>query len=292
MQQLHDMSDNHFYLTLPSNSSEQYYGRQHPSNYTTKLDHSISLDPGQWEVGLSQLTYPRSWHNIPATVFYVLYPDRSAGGESPFQRSHLHSISAFGDSRFISARQLVRDLQHDIRERLPEADRSAVKIKFDEISHRTKITLARDFALWLEMPLAKALGLSTENGEMVDLSNWHNRTTVGILLSAGQTDDEVSIVPPYTTCVDRLIPTLYVYCDMVKPQLVGDSYVQLLRSVDVPSEGSGERIDHKFTNTHYCDLQTGSFEAININIADGMGRPIGFKHGDVLVKLHFRRKRW
>lgn len=286
------MSDNHFYLTLPSNSSEQYYGQQHPANYNTKLDHGISVDPDQWEVGLSQFTYPRSWHNIPATVFYVLYPNKLPASPSPFQRSHLHTINGFGDSRFISARQLVRDLQHAIRERLPESARQSVKIKFDEVSHRAKFTIAKDFALWLEMPLAKTLGLSTANGELVDLTTWHDKETVGILLATTDIQgDERLVVPPYTTCVDRLIPTLYVYCDRVKPQLVGDSYVQLLRSVDVPGESSGERIDHKFTNTHYCDIQTGSFEAININIADGLGNRIDFKHGDVSVTLHFRRKR-
>ena len=50
-------------------------------------------------------------------------------------------------------------------------------------------------------------------------------------------------------------------------------------------------ITNKFTNIHYVNLQTGNFEAIGITMADSLGEPIDFKHGDVIVKLHFRRKK-
>ena len=52
-----------FYLTLPSNSSLNYYPGNTLTHYTTVLAQDIDLS-GRWEVGLSEIQYPRSWHNI------------------------------------------------------------------------------------------------------------------------------------------------------------------------------------------------------------------------------------
>ena len=48
-----------FYLTLPSNSSMNYF----PTHYTTKLPKILDLD-GAWEIGLAEIQYPHSWYNV------------------------------------------------------------------------------------------------------------------------------------------------------------------------------------------------------------------------------------
>ena len=52
-----------FYVTLPSNSSMNYYPGNTLANYVTKLPHSFDL-PGEWEVGLSEIQFPISWFNV------------------------------------------------------------------------------------------------------------------------------------------------------------------------------------------------------------------------------------
>ena len=52
-----------FYLTLPSNTSLQYYPENTVAQFTTQLAHPIDLQ-GQWEVRLAEIQYPHSWHNI------------------------------------------------------------------------------------------------------------------------------------------------------------------------------------------------------------------------------------
>jgi len=283
------MNASHFYMTLPSNTSRQYYGKQEPSAYTTKLDHALSLDPSIWEVGLAQLTYPRSWHNLPKATFYIIYPNVGAE-DSPFENPTMYSIAEFGGTRYVSAKHLVRDLQHAIRQLLPAKDQQAIRIKFDDVSHRAKFTIQDDFAIWMETPLANTLGLTSKVGSRFPLERRGSKKHGLLVPELATPPGEAVIIPPYTVCVDRLIQTLYIYCDLVNPQLVGDSYVQLLRTIDVPDEGFGERITHKFTNVHYSSLQTGTFETIKIMIADGQGRLIDFKHSDVITKLHFRKK--
>ena len=58
-----------FYLTLPSNSSKKYYGKQETAHYFTKLHGSVTLDPAEWMVGLAEITYPKSYDSIPACNF-------------------------------------------------------------------------------------------------------------------------------------------------------------------------------------------------------------------------------
>ena len=54
----------HFYLTLPSNSSQQFFPENTMTEFTTKLSSTIEL-ANEWEVGLAEIMFPRSWYTIP-----------------------------------------------------------------------------------------------------------------------------------------------------------------------------------------------------------------------------------
>ena len=49
-----------FYLTLPSNSSMQYFPNNTLSNYITKLSNIVELHV-KYEVGLVEIIYPINW---------------------------------------------------------------------------------------------------------------------------------------------------------------------------------------------------------------------------------------
>ena len=55
--------ESEFYVTLPSNSSMQYFPDNKTSNFVTKLSRTLQLD-GEWEVGLAVIVYPHTWYNI------------------------------------------------------------------------------------------------------------------------------------------------------------------------------------------------------------------------------------
>jgi len=64
-----------FYLTLPSNSSTQYYPET-LACYITKLANMIELE-GDWEVGLLEISTPKELVNVAdGKCFYVIYVDR------------------------------------------------------------------------------------------------------------------------------------------------------------------------------------------------------------------------
>ena len=51
-------------LTLPSDSSLEYFPDNTLSHFRVHLSHELDFS-GPYEVGLTQLHYPRSWNNIP-----------------------------------------------------------------------------------------------------------------------------------------------------------------------------------------------------------------------------------
>ena len=63
-----------FYLTLPSNSSMDYYPQNTVAQYTTKLNSTIELD-GDWEVGLTEISFPFSIENVvDRECFFSKFP--------------------------------------------------------------------------------------------------------------------------------------------------------------------------------------------------------------------------
>jgi len=61
-----------FTLTVPSNSSMNYYPNNTASQYTTKLNEVIELD-GNWEVGLLEASFPSKADNVlPDKCFFAI----------------------------------------------------------------------------------------------------------------------------------------------------------------------------------------------------------------------------
>jgi hypothetical protein len=54
----------HFYLALPSSSSQQFFPDNTTAEFTTKLSSTIEL-LNEWEVVLAQIMFPGSWYTIP-----------------------------------------------------------------------------------------------------------------------------------------------------------------------------------------------------------------------------------
>jgi len=80
--------------------------------------------------------------------------------------------------------------------------------------------------------------------------------------------------------------TAFVYCDLIVPQVVGDSLVRCLRTYIFPT------IDcqHHFKNVYYMPVEKSMFQTVRIEILTQEGKRVGFKDSATPVKivLHFR----
>ena len=81
---------------------------------------------------------------------------------------------------------------------------------------------------------------------------------------------------------------VYVYTDINKPNLVGDSYVRLLTSLHFPSAKGY----HRFDNPLYKPVEQSYIESISIRLVMKTGENVLFEESDIpcLVILHCKMK--
>ena len=88
-----------FYVTLTSNSCKNYYAQNNASLFRIQLASPIALD-GNWEVALTEITYPNNWNNLcvpfdPTFLFEYFAEDsvKWGSGGKELNRKILKSIS-------------------------------------------------------------------------------------------------------------------------------------------------------------------------------------------------------
>ena len=97
-------------------------------------------------------------------------------------------------------------------------------------------------------------------------------------------------VAPHSPDMAAGLYSLYLYCSIVAPQLVGTSESSLLQVVNITGN-FGEYVSKGYNNPHYVSILQKQFDRIEINIKDDVGKYVPFQFGKVVVKLHFRKKR-
>ena len=90
--------------------------------------------------------------------------------------------------------------------------------------------------------------------------------------------------------LDHGFHDLYIYCDIIQPQYVGDALVPLLRIVTVEGK-DGQQVNKSFLHLQYVPVSRKQFEMIEVNIKQDIGEIVPFKFGRMLLTLHFRQSR-
>ena len=258
------MSD--FYLTLPSNSSTDVYPDNTLANFKTKLPNRIELD-GRWEVGLVEMQYPHTWYNLREGEGEMTIVDSAVDGPIREIRAPIRISPGY----YHTIEDLLKRMELDIARSLNmNKTERPVRFLYDEIRRKviakvTPIFNIGDYTISLRSSLQRILGFESP------------------VLRVGTTEAE------FPVDMDPL-HSLYIYCDLIEPRVVGDRMAKLLRVV--PVEGrSGDMVTRIYENVHYNPLQRKSFETVEIDIRDSLGVKAPFERGTLNVTLHFRRRR-
>jgi hypothetical protein len=105
--------------------------------------------------------------------------------------------------------------------------------------------------------------------------------------------DEASYVYMFPNVVDMSagIRALCVYSDIVDLTMVGDSRVNLLRTVPIPRDAKFmDQIDMEFMRVHYIPVTKTEMRNIEVYIKDESGADLEFQLGRVILTLHFRKR--
>ena len=113
---------------------------------------------------------------------------------------------------------------------------------------------------------------------------------VQYMLGFKQSVIRTTTVADYPPDMRAGIDSLYVYCNLCQPQIVGDTMEPLLRILPVTGE-YGSVIHRVFSAPHYIGVLHRDFSAVEISIKTDRNANVPFAFGKIVVKFHFRRKR-
>lgn len=261
-----------FYVTLPSDSSLSYFSENKISHYVTRLPTLVELK-GEWEVGLVELIYPHTWNNITE---YTNGYEYVLGENIPWTNGRPRNESEYevGESEvkkvrippgyYESPNDIIKVLNY-------QKFYDKISLNFNKNSKRVRVTLRKNAQINFDAGLAESLGFPPGN--------------VGDIF-AGYS---ASFDSPFVADPHADFKLIYIYTDIVEPQIVGDTVAPLLRVVPVKGQ-DGEMIHELFDRPHYIPLARKSFQTIETVIRTHTGRLMSFERGKLIVKLHFRQK--
>lgn len=311
-----------FYLTLPSNSSEEYFGRQKLAHFTTKLPHTLQLDADEWEVGLSEIIYPYSWKNLRKDcVVHIgvsnLQMDNDSGEylvhEKQFkvQMSHYMSPNDLVEKLNKRIAVLIRRIKNELTKTEEEDGYTyfdnikgkylLVNFRYDENVGKVYLSGTNHTYVILPTPLSQMLGFGDSKAVLgsealcpqIRKNICHqNEVTCHTFKYEDEQEDDFRIKllkGEYIADVNRTCTALYVYSPIVQSQMVGDTQAPLLRVVSVKGN-FGNIINERYDLIYYLPLARSNIDQIEVYIRDDVGEYIPFVSGRVVVILHFRRK--
>ncbi len=266
----------HFYLTLPSNSSQQFFPDNTLTEFTTKLPSTIELT-NEWEVGLAEIMFPRSWYTIPkeGLIFKVDYRGCDFETENDLKVEDAVVEVKLRGGFYKTMEEVQQELNHATSEALAET-RLNLKMKpvtfyYKPLTRRMYITLMGGMSVEFPPVLESVLGLSPGQRRMCN-----------------EMDDRYTFRGDLSCDLKTGIHALYVYCDLLQYTHVGNIKAPLLRVVDSGGE-AGDVVTRYYERPRYIPIQKKSFDTIQIIIRDDLGEKIQFENGKVLLTLHFRR---
>ena len=245
--------ESEFYVTLPSNSSMQYFPDNKTSNFVTKLSRTPQLD-GEWEVGLAEIVYPHTWYNIceGKNSVEIYAPDNLylvfKTAEFSIQPGYYEKVQDVIDALYKAGISNLTD----------------VVLSYDDTSKRVAVKCGRRVIVKLR-------------GDIASIFGFLNDTTI-------RASDEKGFTLALLETGNQYF---YIYTDIIKSQYHGDVVVPVFRTVTVKGEHGREN----FGRPHYVHLNKKIFDTISINIRNKAGDLVAFEHGKVIITLHFRHSK-
>lgn len=240
-----------FYVTLPSDSSMHFFPENKISHFKTQLPFPIDLN-NEWELGLSEILFPHSWHNVNETNNYFRY-EIDNGNISSTSKLYID----------VGCYESIYDVISAIQLALPK-NPSRFTLNYNKATKRVKINAVQGSSLHLEN-LGELLGFKRDT------------------IIRGSMKSE------FVADVWSNFAFFYVYTDLISPQIVGDTQAPLLRIVRVKGQ-DGETISQYYDRPQYLPLMRHSFQTIQVELRLNSGNFVPFERGKVIIVLHFRMR--
>ena len=255
------MESSSFYVTCPSNASMDIYKDNTPSHFRINLPQRLYLQ-NNYEVALAEIQYPMTYWTFSTEDKYQI--------AIVIRRTRFYSPRGFSPTRYNTVQELIDDIQKTFSDTVERpqnypADEELFKIAYNEKINRVYYDAHYQTKVQLSDECAEALGFvkSSLTGR-----NQYAR---------------------YAPDITRGRHSLFVYCNVVDSQIVGDVYAPLLRTVAIRGE-RGSIVTETYDRLHYVPVNTKELSTLEFSIRDDAGDHIKFDSGKIICKLHFRPK--
>jgi hypothetical protein len=257
------MSDQ-FYITLPSNTQQNSTA----SNFRVSLPQRLRLE-GEWDVGLAEIIYPNSWFHLQKEN-YIFFKMLSKEARLKLNPGYYDNIDAF---------------LNEINEALV----SYASLHFPEIQH-FKFLYDKKNNIVQFMVDTGDINIVTLSSELANMLGFVDR-----YIYYRHDDDPDENIGRLIAAQNEFVPfnlyyqTLFVYCNIVEDQIIGNSMAPLLRIVETQGK-HGDLICKTYDSPHYIPVLLKDIQSIEINIKNDMNEYYKFEFGKVIVKLHLKKR--
>ena len=269
-----------FYVELSSNTRYQY---NTIGNFSNRVQLLHPLD-GDWEVAMTEIFYTKSWKNVAkncaVTLEKMFETPKPAISYKPvygyFPQKDEERKGILRSGYYENIKDLCEEIE---KEMLPfQKDcKFLPKFVFDKVTQNVLIKPG--------MNKRNTLMLPRLNHELAGIFGYDYYST-----KHPKHNEDMLLVPDRPADITAGITSLFVYCNLIVPQYVGDTRAKLLKTVIVPrNKKFGETISVVYPTPNYVPVLTNDFESIEIDIKDDTNTPIYFMFGRTRVKLHFRK---
>ena len=285
-----------FYVTLPSNTPEK---RNSTSNFRVRLPEEIQLTGGAWEVALVEIQFPCSWNNVTdeyedGVTYNELIHSTLKQNEIEVELDSGHQICIQVKPGYYKG---IKDLLNAIANELdnsrllnePPTDNPKEGVMLSSEPARFDLSYDLEFQHDEEYNKVYVHASIVSYGIRYIKLSQLLRYMLGFESAHLPGDTGKKVYAKYPPDMRAGIESLYIYADIVEPQLVGNKRAQVLRIV--PISGSfGDIVDRSFDTPHYVPVLKKTFSTIEISIKTDQDKPFAFQFGKAVVKLHFRKR--
>ena len=253
------------YLTLPSDSSVEYFPQNTVAKYRVKLPKEYAFD-GNYECGLVQFLYPVTWQNVPNSInssVRVLITSSTTG-----RWMYKTPVLKVRPGHYRDIKSLLQEINKILEEYNIGMGCAFV---YDAMTQKVKFHCEGDLELRIKLDayLLDMLGFvstatkwvrpNERGARIVDMKNGFN--------------------------------SIYIYSDLIQPvHVTGHTTEPLLRSVPVQGD-HGDMALFQPTHILYFPLRSKQIQTVEVLLATDMGEPVPFKSGKSQITVHIRRTR-
>jgi hypothetical protein len=226
-----------------------------------KLPKRIVFQPEEYEVGLAEISYVKS------NKFKLPSNSKVYGPPSldPNTTKEVGWVTLPEHTKYSSNGQVAEEINKLLLQENASLIWNQHKQRFEVILRVSPIVFSKN--------LARKLGFTSDTLEENGNVFFRSRMTYTADSPPSMGDDVYQV---------------YVYSDIVQPQIVGDSLVPLLRIVNL-SGAKNEIVNQQF-RPYYKPVAKLDFDTIEILLYNEFGEEFEFTRGECVVTLHFRRK--